>query len=206
MPLVIHSLGGGHTHTHTHTHTHIHTHTHTHTDKAILKNQARASRNNPSFYFINSPTDPAKRSLWVNWILKAVKPHHRINSWHILSSNPIKLHIGKRFVYPITGVLGQLEDSHFRRCKSYNPLGSSASYGSASTSSLATYSSCSLKYLEISCFNFLFHKFDAFMLQHKSHHFSSDIVHTSIAPVNHIAFIPACYCFVTRHYRIVSHY
>ena len=29
MPLVINSLGGGHTHTHTHTHTHKHTHKHT---------------------------------------------------------------------------------------------------------------------------------------------------------------------------------
>ena len=32
-PLVVHSLGGGHTLTHTHAHTHTHTHTpHTHTN------------------------------------------------------------------------------------------------------------------------------------------------------------------------------
>ena len=43
-PLVIHSLGGGHTHTHIHTHTHTHTHTRilTSRTKAILRNQARA--------------------------------------------------------------------------------------------------------------------------------------------------------------------
>ena len=43
MPLVINSLGGGHTHTHTHKHTN--THTKTHTDvrtETIIRNQARA--------------------------------------------------------------------------------------------------------------------------------------------------------------------
>ena len=48
-PLVINSLGGGHTHAHTHTHTHTHTRTHTHTQayrrswtEAILRNQVHA--------------------------------------------------------------------------------------------------------------------------------------------------------------------
>ena len=48
-PLVIYSIGGGHTHTHTHMHTythmhkHTHTHTHTHTPtickESISRNQ-----------------------------------------------------------------------------------------------------------------------------------------------------------------------
>jgi len=38
MPLVINSLGGGHTHTHTHAHTHTHMHVHTHTDIADKSN------------------------------------------------------------------------------------------------------------------------------------------------------------------------
>ena len=40
MPLVIDSLGGGHTHTHTHAHTH--TRTHTHLYGKILRNKASA--------------------------------------------------------------------------------------------------------------------------------------------------------------------
>ena len=38
MPLVINSLGGGHTHAHTHTHTHTDVRT-----KTILRNQVHAS-------------------------------------------------------------------------------------------------------------------------------------------------------------------
>ena len=34
-PLVINSLGGGHTHVHTRTHTYVHTHAHTHTHTHI---------------------------------------------------------------------------------------------------------------------------------------------------------------------------
>ena len=44
-PLVINSLGGGHTHTHTHTCKHTHTHTHAYRrsqTETILRNQARA--------------------------------------------------------------------------------------------------------------------------------------------------------------------
>ena len=37
MPLVINSLGGGHTNTHTHTHIHTHTHTYTHIQTSAQK-------------------------------------------------------------------------------------------------------------------------------------------------------------------------
>ena len=50
-PIVINSLGGGHTHTHKYTHTHTHTHAHTHTNtytevriETILKNEACGRR------------------------------------------------------------------------------------------------------------------------------------------------------------------
>ena len=50
MPLVINSLGGGHTHTHTHTHTSTHTDVRTGT---ISRNQAHAGRRPARAWFKN---------------------------------------------------------------------------------------------------------------------------------------------------------
>ena len=63
MPLVVHSLEGGHTHARPHTHTHTHTHTYTHTHayrhsrtEAILRNRVCAGLRAPSFLVIQPST------------------------------------------------------------------------------------------------------------------------------------------------------
>ena len=56
MPLVINSLGGGHTHTHTHTHTQ--THIQTIRTGPILGNQARAGLRPARAWFKNCEINP----------------------------------------------------------------------------------------------------------------------------------------------------
>ena len=57
------------------------------------------------------------------------------------------------------------------------------------TSSTFEIQNSCLKYLKITCF--LFQEFSAFTLQHKSQHLSSDIVYSSIAPVNFAPGVPS---------------
>ena len=48
-------------------------------------------KHNPWLLFHRFPTNPVKRSLWVRVFEldpEAVKPHHRVCSWHILNSDP----------------------------------------------------------------------------------------------------------------------
>ena len=101
--------------------------------------------NNPGLSFHRIPTEPAKRSVWVQVLEldpETLKPHHRVCSRHFLNGDPKngpQPHIGKRFSSPIkkgsdrnTRAIGRQQSRRIQELQSV----SSSTTPSSSTSNL----------------------------------------------------------------------